>query len=112
VSALFGSLAARTPWKWGFFIGRALRRERIKKLLQRRVNKGDFEVNLSSPVLLALLRKSLIINGAGEGNRTLVSGLGSPHSTIEPHPQSKAMLCISKLLLISTQKFVKTPQID
>ena len=26
-------------------------------------------------------------SGAGEGNRTLVSGLGSPHSTIEPHPQ-------------------------
>jgi hypothetical protein len=25
------------------------------------------------PILLALLRKSLIINGAGEGNRTLVS---------------------------------------
>ena len=24
--------------------------------------------------------------GAGEGNRTLVSGLGSPRSTIEPHP--------------------------
>src|ERR1051326_3047275 len=37
--------------------------------------------------LLALFRKSLIINGAGEGNRTLVSGLGSPHSTIEPHPR-------------------------
>src|SRR5713101_260417 len=36
--------------------------------------------------LTALTRKSLIINGAGEGNRTLVSGLGSPHSTIEPHP--------------------------
>src|SRR5215472_431379 len=35
---------------------------------------------------LALLRKSLIINGAGEGNRTLISGLGSPHSTTEPHP--------------------------
>ena len=34
----------------------------------------------------ALIRKSLIINGAGEGNRTLVSGLGRPHSTIEPHP--------------------------
>ena len=33
-----------------------------------------------------ILRKCLIINGAGEGNRTLVSGLGSPHSTIEPHP--------------------------
>jgi hypothetical protein len=24
--------------------------------------------------------------GAGEGNRTLISGLGSPHSTTEPHP--------------------------
>src|SRR5438034_11063347 len=27
-----------------------------------------------------------MLNGAGEGNRTLVSGLGSPRSTIEPHP--------------------------
>ena len=35
-----------------------------------------------------ILRKCLCINGAGEGNRTLVSGLGSPHSTIEPHPLS------------------------
>ncbi len=35
----------------------------------------------------ALPRKSLIINGAGEGNRTLVSALGRPHSTIEPHPR-------------------------
>jgi hypothetical protein len=26
--------------------------------------------------------------GAGEGNRTLISGLGSPHSTTEPHPLS------------------------
>src|SRR5580765_4412745 len=34
----------------------------------------------------AIKRKSLIINGAGEGNRTLISGLGSPHSTTEPHP--------------------------
>jgi len=34
----------------------------------------------------AIRRKCLIMNGAGEGNRTLVSGLGSPHSTIEPHP--------------------------
>src|SRR5881394_665937 len=32
--------------------------------------------------------KLLVINGAGEGNRTLVSGLGSPRSTIEPHPRS------------------------
>ena len=31
--------------------------------------------------------KSLMLNGAGEGNRTLVSGLGSPRSTIEPHPR-------------------------
>ena len=38
--------------------------------------------------LLALLRKSMQINGAGEGNRTLISGLGSPHSTTEPHPLS------------------------
>ena len=35
---------------------------------------------------LAHLRKSLLLNGAGEGNRTLVSALGRPHSTIEPHP--------------------------
>jgi hypothetical protein len=32
------------------------------------------------------LNPEAVINGAGEGNRTLVSGLGSPHSTIEPHP--------------------------
>ena len=36
--------------------------------------------------LTALICKSLIMIGAGEGNRTLVSGLGSPRSTIEPHP--------------------------
>src|SRR6476620_3901759 len=30
-------------------------------------------------------------SGAGEGNRTLVSGLGSPRSTIEPHPQRAAV---------------------
>ena len=35
----------------------------------------------------AILRKSLIINGAGEGNRTLVSSLGSWRSTIELHPR-------------------------
>ncbi len=34
----------------------------------------------------ALICKCLIMNGAGEGNRTLVSALGRPHSTIEPHP--------------------------
>jgi hypothetical protein len=30
----------------------------------------------------ALIRKLLIINGAGEGNRTLVSGLGNPKKTV------------------------------
>ncbi|MDB6037342.1 MAG: hypothetical protein JWM99_1183, partial [Verrucomicrobiales bacterium] len=40
-----------------------------------------FELDFNYP-----LRKLLIINGAGEGNRTLVSALGRPHSTIEPHP--------------------------
>src|ERR1043165_4314977 len=43
---------------------------------------------------IGLLRKCPKINGAGEGNRTLVSGLGSPHSTIEPHPRCRALgLC-------------------
>ena len=42
----------------------------------------------------AQLRKSLVI-GAGEGNRTLISGLGSPHSTTEPHPRlSKGLYLI------------------
>src|SRR5215468_5956088 len=31
-------------------------------------------------------------DGAGEGNRTLVSGLGSPRSTIEPHPRVQWLL--------------------
>src|SRR5216683_3332846 len=31
-------------------------------------------------------------NGAGEGNRTLISGLGSPHSTTEPHPLPPSFL--------------------
>ena len=30
--------------------------------------------------------------GAGEGNRTLASGLGSPRSTIEPHPHPAGKL--------------------
>ena len=40
----------------------------------------------------AIRRKCLIMNGAGEGNRTLVSGLGSPHSTIEPHPRQAQLV--------------------
>jgi hypothetical protein len=44
--------------------------------------------NLALNVALKLenLKKMPVVIGAGEGNRTLVSGLGSPHSTIEPHP--------------------------
>ena len=35
--------------------------------------------------------------GAGEGNRTLVSALGRPHSTIEPHPltMQDIILCLT-----------------
>jgi hypothetical protein len=47
--------------------------------------------------------KSLIISGAGEGNRTLVSGLGSPHSTIEPHPLP--MIALSDVLGLITNDF-------
>ncbi len=56
--------------------------------VRQRYEFGRFETTLQCQVLdlLALLRKSLIFNGAGEGNRTLISGLGSPHSTTEPHP--------------------------
>ena len=36
--------------------------------------------------LLGLWERLRTEIGAGEGNRTLVSGLGSPRSTIEPHP--------------------------
>ena len=36
--------------------------------------------------LVSLLQFTI---GAGEGNRTLVSALGRPHSTIEPHPPSR-----------------------
>src|SRR5258708_5062560 len=43
--------------------------------------------------LLAHLRKCLISSGAGEGNRTLVSDLGSPRSTIEPHPLRVPRTC-------------------
>ena len=39
-----------------------------------------------------LIFKAGIGVGAGEGNRTLVSGLGSPRSTIEPHPLPVACL--------------------
>jgi hypothetical protein len=45
--------------------------------------------------LLALFRKCPEIDGAGEGNRTLVSGLGSPHSTIEPHPRPTRFIVTS-----------------
>ncbi len=38
--------------------------------------------NSQSPLFIGI--------GAGEGNRTLVSALGRPHSTIEPHPPACA----------------------
>src|SRR5437867_13052297 len=62
-------------------------------MIQRRKKPRRFTCTL-----LALIRKSLIINGAGEGNRTLVSGLGSPHSTIEPHPHPGRLLGFLSLL--------------
>jgi hypothetical protein len=47
---------------------------------------NEEEVGLRLDEFTALLPKWLIMNGAGEGNRTLVSALGRPHTTIEPHP--------------------------
>ena len=32
------------------------------------------------------------LNGAGEGNRTLVSTVGRSHSTIEPHPHQEGLV--------------------
>ncbi len=61
--------------------------DELRRKNHRSANLG-FELHFSYT-----LRNSLIINGAGEGNRTLVSGLGSPHSTIEPHPHSAEILC-------------------
>ena len=49
---------------------------------QKRMNRFT-EAALSSEDSLSAKRQR-----AGEGNRTLVSGLGSPHSTIEPHPRA------------------------
>ncbi len=62
-------------------------RKRNRSSVLREVPRLGFVLTITC-TLLAHLRKCLIMNGAGEGNRTLVSGLGSPHSTIEPHPQS------------------------
>ena len=53
---------------------------------QRRDNDFRQKPEVIYCAFTALLRKSLIINGAGEGNRPLVSALGRPHATIEPHP--------------------------
>jgi hypothetical protein len=41
-------------------------------------------------ILTAMFCKLLIINGAGEGNRTLVSSLGSWRSAIELHPHCQS----------------------
>src|SRR5690242_8154425 len=57
-----------------------------KVMLRDRSTRRRWRSQHFTCTLLALFRKCPEINGAGEGNRTLVSGLGSPHSTIEPHP--------------------------
>src|SRR5437868_11926872 len=60
---------------------------------------SQFDPATSSSSRLGMIRRSgkgPQITGAGEGNRTLVSGLGSPHSTIEPHPHSDR-LCIANV---------------
>ena len=51
-------------------------------------------------------------SGAGEGNRTLVSGLGSPHSAIEPHPLTLRFggQARQELHLISTRLARRGPQ--
>ena len=70
------------------------RRFQIRRIFTWHMGRADFgkitailQVNLLAP-----LRNWPEINGAGEGNRTLVSGLGSPHSTIEPHPRTLGIL--------------------
>src|SRR6185295_15917634 len=45
------------------------------------------------PTLKVAATEEVAEVGAGEGNRTLVSGLGSPRSTIEPHPRPKRRNC-------------------
>src|SRR5438874_1104723 len=54
----------------------------------------------------ALVRKCPEISGAGEGNRTLVSGLGSPHSTIEPHPRNAGIVYNSLFLGVQQGSFL------
>jgi hypothetical protein len=48
----------------------------------------EFNVPPMKEIRARLKEFILTLIGAGEGNRTLVSGLGSPRSTIEPHPQT------------------------
>ena len=52
---------------------------------------------------------SLIINGAGEGNRTLVSALGRPHSTIEPHPRGSPLFLYQNHPIRATVQFLRAP---
>jgi hypothetical protein len=82
------STARQNKRNWGFKLRIAAQKNRKKSSLERnpekisvRIQKHDFHLHSTYTT-----RKRLIINGAGEGNRTLVSGLGSPRSTIEPHP--------------------------
>src|SRR6266704_1679698 len=50
--------------------------------------------------------KPLDFSGAGEGNRTLVSGLGSPHSTIEPHPRGHRHNSYQRVVEAARPEFV------
>src|SRR5664279_3268383 len=55
---------------------------------------GGWAKCLETLILLVFLKI-----GAGEGNRTLISGLGSPHSTTEPHPPTRqARLQLGKFI--------------
>ena len=84
-----GLALARTSFLWmPVQFPRGLKGER-RNFLGRDENHHLFYCTFT-----ALIHKSLIMNGAGEGNRTLVSALGRPRSTIEPHPLPR--LCRSR----------------
>ena len=63
---------------------------------------------LSASYSISPYLEGLFKSGAGEGNRTLVSGLGSPHSTIEPHPLKISQS--QELTSLTCVPFVKTVQ--
>ena len=86
---------------WGFKLWIAAQKnrkssfERNNEKISVRIRRHDFHLHSTYT-----RRKCLIMNGAGEGNRTLVSGLGSPRSTIEPHPLRVTGTC-SRVCLVA-----------